>query len=418
MTPSSLDDIPSAILTSIFLYLDDPRCICALERTCKTFQNIVRESGRWECLHGKRWKTSSLSRRPASYKEEYQRRHQLDIITQNCVETLMVETTEREDVVRAVTKVMNFGRDSLDLCYNTWQLHQEDGDEDTEGLSTNGDFSRTSLISLCLLRSVHCSVVFEDIMDLCNRNNPLLEDDKPGQELEEYAIASSRMFFEVKNGPAETSSAWIRQQLDEIAATIQQRFPREDLNPEEKLNLLNAVFFDELNFSGNTENYYDFQNSMLHKALLRRTGIPMTLAVLYKCVARRIDLHVDIIGLPGHIVIGIPALDRYVDVFRKGRRLLTVMDCENIVNSYGHPFVPEYIQPLTSAQVFRRILNNCGNSLAQVFPPNASKRMAIEAMRAVLINPTKDQVEDCRRWFSQILWGSHSSAILQEMSIW
>lgn len=141
-------------------------------------------------------------------------------------------------------------------------------------------------------------------------------------------------------------------------------------------------------------------------------------AILYKLISQRVKLQIDIIGLPGHIVIGVPSLNRYVDVFRKGRRLLTTLDCERIVNSYGHPLIPEYMCPLAPAQVFRRILNNCGNCLAQTFPPNASKRMAIEAMRAVLINPTDDQVEDCRRWFSQILWGSHSSAILQEMSSW
>ena len=144
----------------------------------------------------------------------------------------------------------------------------------------------------------------------------------------------------------------------------------------------------------------------------------MTLAVLYKCVARRLQLQVDIIGLPGHIVIGVPSLQAYVDVFRKGRRLLTLSDCERIVNSYGHAMVPEYIQPLTPAQVFRRILNNCSNCLSQTFPPNASKRMAIEAMRAILINPTKEQVDDCRRWFCSVLWGNHSSAHLQEMSKW
>lgn len=121
---------------------------------------------------------------------------------------------------------------------------------------------------------------------------------------------------------------------------------------------------------------------------------------------------------PGHIVIGVPSIDAYVDVFRKGRRLLTVSDCERIVNSYGHAMLPEYIRPLTPALVFRRILNNFANCLAQAFPPQTSKRIAVEALRALLTNPSDDQVEDCRRWFSQILWGSPSSVILHEMASW
>lgn len=422
MTIHSLDDIPSALLASVVRYLDDPRSICAIEQTSKTLRGVVEDSGCWEALYAKRWKASSRPTRPSCcYRTEYRRRHELDIGTQAYIDKLMEESTEREEIVRSVTKVMATGRDSMDLCYKTWRLHQQDNQEGTEEArlqaALNADFHRRELISLCLLRSVHCSAVFEDIMDLCNRNNPLLEEDNPGQELEEYVIASSRMFFTI-NGPAETTSNWIRKQLDEIATKVRKRFPRDDLTVEEKLDAINLVFFDELNFTGNHDNYYEFNNSMLHKALERRTGIPMTLAVLYKCLTRRIGLQVDIIGLPGHIVIGVPAIDRYVDVFRKGRKLLTVMDCERIVNSYGHAMVADYLMPLTPSHVFRRILNNCGNCLAQTFPPNASKRMAIEAMRAVLINPTKDQVEDCRRWYSQILWGSHSSAILQEMSVW
>ena len=327
---------------------------------------------------------------------------------------------------------MSFGKDCMDYCWKSWQRHKddniitekhdngnntEDNNSNSNSNNNNSGLNRKALTSICLLRSVHCSVVFEDIQNLCNGNNPIVLEN-PATELEEYVIASSRMFFDVKDGPSDTTSAWVRQELEDIAAVVRQRLSQEDPSTEEQLEALNHVFFDQLQFSGNTDDYYDFHNSLLHTSLRRRTGIPMTLAILYKCLARRISLHVEIIGLPGHIVIGVPSLDRYVDVFRRGRRLLTVEDCERIVNSYGQPMVPEYLLPWTPAQVFRRILNNCGNSLAQIFPPNASKRMAIEAMRAVLINPSNDQVEDCRRWFSQILWGASSDAILREMSMW
>jgi regulator of sirC expression with transglutaminase-like and TPR domain len=361
------------------------------------------------------------------------------------MKTLEQETTEREEVVKTVTEVMAFGKDGMDVCWKTWQQHKDsDSDSDSEssaaGNNDSGDQTTSeddsnsnnnnnsnnkpkALVALCLLRSVHCSAVFQDIQYLCNHSveeeeEEAVGDAPSGKELEEYVITSSRMFYDLSSGCRDTTSDWIRQQLDEIADMVKARFPPEDLTTPEKLDILNTVFFDELNFGGNTDNYYDFQNSLLHVALQLRTGIPMTLAVIYKCISRRIGLQVEIIGLPGHIVIGLPELNAYVDVFRRGRRLLTVADCERIVNTYGHHMVPEYIQPLTPAQVFRRILNNFGNCLAQAFPPETSKRMAVEAMRAVLINPSDDQINDCRRWFSQILWGSHSTAILQEMSRW
>ena len=380
-------------------------------------------------MHQTRWSSSSLlstqilQQAPSNdtageyqkWKGDYRRRHEIDATTQMCIDRLTDETGGQDDVVQAVTEVMSFGEDCRDFCWKSWQRHKDDENVNNDSSNSSGP-SRKALVSICLLRSVHCSLVFKDLRNLCSGNNHIVIKN-PEAELEEFAIASSRMFFDIKEGPNDTTATWIRKELDDIGALVRQRLS-EDPSTEERLEVLNSVFFDQLEFKGNNENYYDFENSMLHTSLRRRMAIPMTLAVLYKCVARRVDLPVDIIGLPGHIVIGVPSLNRYVDVFRQGRRLLTVEDCELIVNSYGHPLLPDFLLPLAPSHVFRRILNNCGNCLAQTFPPNASKRMAIEALRAVLINPTNEQVEDCQRWFSQILWGSTSSAILREMSMW
>ena len=374
-------------------------------------------------MHQTRWTSSSLlstqiilqQQAPNNdaahpkWKRDYRRRHEMDATAQRCVDRLMRETGGRDEIVQAVTEVMSFGEDCRDFCWKSWQRHKD-------GKHSSINSSQEAMVSICLLRSVHCSLVFKDLQNLCSGNNPIVIQN-PGAELEEYAITSSRMFFDIKDGPNDNTAAWIRKELEDIGALVRERLS-EDPNTEERLEALNNVFFDQLQFKGNNENYYDFENSMLHTSLRRRMAIPMTLAVLYKCVARRIDLFVDIIGLPGHIVIGVPSLNRYVDVFRQGRRLMTVEDCELIVNSYGHPLLPDYLLPLTPSHVFRRILNNCGNCLAQTFETNASKRMAIEALRAILINPTNEQVEDCQRWFSQILWGATSDAIFREMIMW
>lgn len=267
MAASSLDDIPSALLTLVISYLDDPRAICALQQASTRYRDVVTESRCWEDMYRKRWKQSSVSQ-PNDYKKEYQRRYQLDITIQNCIDTLMVETTDRDEVVQCVSKVMSYGRDSMDLSYKAYLSHCQT--IQSEDRPDRPQANREDLICICLLRSIHCSIVFQDVMELS------LKEDSPTL-LEDFAIASSSMFFEVKNGPNESTSAWIRQQLDQIATKIKQRFPSEEISAQEKLDLLNTVFFDELKFTGNTENYYDFNNSMLHKALERRTGIPMTL---------------------------------------------------------------------------------------------------------------------------------------------
>jgi len=56
---------------------------------------------------------------------------------------------------------------------------------------------------------------------------------------------------------------------------------------------LNDYLFGELRFVGNELHYEDPRNSFLNQVLERRTGIPITLSLLYMEVARRADLYVE-----------------------------------------------------------------------------------------------------------------------------
>ena len=70
---------------------------------------------------------------------------------------------------------------------------------------------------------------------------------------------------------------------------------------------LNDYLFDELRFVGNKTHYEDPRNSFLNEVLDRRTGIPITLALLYMEVARRAGLDVEGINFPGHFLVRCPA---------------------------------------------------------------------------------------------------------------
>jgi regulator of sirC expression with transglutaminase-like and TPR domain len=69
---------------------------------------------------------------------------------------------------------------------------------------------------------------------------------------------------------------------------------------------LNHFLFDELGYSGNADNYYDPRNSYLNEVLDRRTGIPLTLSVLYLEVGRRIGLALEGVSFPGHFLVRLP----------------------------------------------------------------------------------------------------------------
>ena len=73
--------------------------------------------------------------------------------------------------------------------------------------------------------------------------------------------------------------------------------------PKLRVLALNQFLFDELQFSGNTRNYQDPRNCFLNEVLERRTGIPISLGVVYMEVARRAGLDIQGVNFPGHFLL-------------------------------------------------------------------------------------------------------------------
>jgi regulator of sirC expression with transglutaminase-like and TPR domain len=88
----------------------------------------------------------------------------------------------------------------------------------------------------------------------------------------------------------------------------------------DQCRVLNRVLFHEQRFRGNVEHYTDPLNSFLDQVLARRTGLPLTLSLLYLLVAQRIGLALEPVGLPGHFVVGCFLDDApfFVDAFDQG----------------------------------------------------------------------------------------------------
>src|SRR6185503_9800591 len=75
---------------------------------------------------------------------------------------------------------------------------------------------------------------------------------------------------------------------------------------EDRIIALNEFLFDDLGFGGNTDNYNDPRNSYLNEVIDRRTGIPITLSVLYMEIGRRIGLPFEGVSFPGHFLVRLP----------------------------------------------------------------------------------------------------------------
>ncbi|MEY4207087.1 MAG: hypothetical protein RLZZ20_239 [Pseudomonadota bacterium] len=91
-------------------------------------------------------------------------------------------------------------------------------------------------------------------------------------------------------------------EIDKFAARLKRRMPA-DIAQIPKLRLLNNFFYQELGFAGNLNDYYNPDNSYLHKVLSTRRGIPISLAVIYMELAGQIGLDVKGISFPGHFLM-------------------------------------------------------------------------------------------------------------------
>ncbi len=90
--------------------------------------------------------------------------------------------------------------------------------------------------------------------------------------------------------------------VDLLLARVKRRLAS-DAGPVQKLRILNQFFFQDLDFGGNLNDFYDPDNSFIHVMLRTRRGIPISLAVLWMELAQGLGLSVHGVGFPGHFLV-------------------------------------------------------------------------------------------------------------------
>jgi regulator of sirC expression with transglutaminase-like and TPR domain len=123
---------------------------------------------------------------------------------------------------------------------------------------------------------------------------------------------------------------------------------------------LKRVFFEELGFRGNAEDYYDPGNSDLAWVLTHRKGIPITLSLVFMEIGRRLGLEVEGVGFPGHFLVRVQAeAEVLIDVFEG--RVMSEADCAAKLHSlYGDEirFHPGLLRACTPHEILTRMLRN------------------------------------------------------------
>jgi regulator of sirC expression with transglutaminase-like and TPR domain len=157
-------------------------------------------------------------------------------------------------------------------------------------------------------------------------------------------------------------------------------------DPAQIITALNEVLFQEEMFRGNTVDYYSPRNSFLHLVLDRALGIPITLALVYMEVARRVSFQLFGVGMPGHFLLKHYDVDGraiLIDVFERGS-IVTEEDCRQKLDSiYSGQLAlqPEFLLPVTRRQMLTRMLNN----LRSVYLSQRDFRRAVQIVDLILV---------------------------------
>jgi regulator of sirC expression with transglutaminase-like and TPR domain len=152
-----------------------------------------------------------------------------------------------------------------------------------------------------------------------------------------------------------------REQLDSIATIVAPEVD-EAISGVGRARAISEALFGQLGFSGNTDDYYDPRNSFLAEVLDRRTGIPISLSVLYLEVARRVGVLAQGVNFPGHFLVRVAIEDAwlFLDPFAGGRALSPV-DLETLLRKTTTPeavLEPSVIAAATKRQIVARMLVN------------------------------------------------------------
>jgi regulator of sirC expression with transglutaminase-like and TPR domain len=184
-------------------------------------------------------------------------------------------------------------------------------------------------------------------------------------------------------------------EIERMAIRLRARLPQ-NCGAEERVVALNQFLYDDLGFWGNTEDYYDPRNSYLNEVIERKTGIPITMSILYMELGRRIGLPLEGVSFPGHFLVrlalrgGMLVLDPFAggapqseDELRS--RVKRVIP-DGVADDLPASELPldQFLEPATNRQILTRVLRNLKAIYRETDKP---ERMLDVLNRMLLVTP-------------------------------
>jgi regulator of sirC expression with transglutaminase-like and TPR domain len=152
--------------------------------------------------------------------------------------------------------------------------------------------------------------------------------------------------------------------------------------------------YEEVRFKGNTDDYYDPKNSFLNDVLDRKTGIPITLALVITEVCKRAGVEAQGVAFPGHFLVRSPAPNGLFIADPFAGKLLTEADLRALLSrTPGGPRDPDgrMLEAAKPKQILIRMLNN----LRGIYSSRGERSKERDVLeRLFILSPTEDVQRD------------------------
>jgi regulator of sirC expression with transglutaminase-like and TPR domain len=161
--------------------------------------------------------------------------------------------------------------------------------------------------------------------------------------------------------------------------------------PADRIVPILRLLFGELGYRGNVTDFYDPQNSFLNHVIDRRTGNPLSLAVVLLAVCRRAGVAAEGVSFPGHFLVRVAkASGEMATLDPFDGRMISPSVLRSIYESAtGDPgdIDEQFLAPASRRQVVLRMLNNL-RAIYELRGDQDRLRFVLERM--ALLNPSEE----------------------------
>lgn len=146
--------------------------------------------------------------------------------------------------------------------------------------------------------------------------------------------------------------------LDHFAEVVESGI-RYKLDERRKMKHLLKFVFEDLNFSGDTEDYHNPANCLIDKVLDRRLGLPIALSMVTMFIARRLDMPFFGVNMPIHFMLNFigDKEEVLIDPYDKGA-VVTYDQCYFFLKKNNIEPKPEHFQIASDMDILIRCIRN------------------------------------------------------------